>query len=1035
MKKQTFRIKTAIRPSDEINKITKNSIDSLKSYVNKQTWPQNFKKGIVRDEFLFDNNVIYLHYPMLFNEAFEVYDETLLKNLSIAGFFYFNAINLLDDFIDNTESIYFFETLEESNLLREHAIQLLTSIFPLDSKFWILWQQRRTEFAQAHLMNKDSKNKIKSISNYKAYANYKSAFAYSAIDALYTLSKLKNKDEVYKELIDTHFHFGTMLQVLDDLKDITDDLKQNQFNIINFDLNKKNKKGLNNDEIKSMLYDKGIISKYNHFGLKEGEKALKKILPLHLNYFRNVIQFIFNKIIIKDLNQEGFLSVFKTENRFALEPIPFKNITNENCIAMATQFILNKQKENGLWEDCFCNTGISDTWASAFLLSFLTKEIHSNKSDQLTKTIPLLKKQESFQKGWGYNTSWISDADSTTFVLLAFLNSKESIDLEVFNYWLTYQNSDGGFSKYNDINALQTVLFSPQIDVSGWMQSHLCVSSVAYYFLTKYDSKHPALKRLEEYIINSCTVESFYAYWWTDPIYIINYLLKGAKISGNKKIYTFCLSFLKTNYLNQKVLPKTILDNNFYLGLLLDILCKNPELKSKKQISYLYNLLLSRQKIDGSFESSYAMRTPAPNIINASENDIEYVKSNKGSNIIFKDYNRLLSTVVCLKAISLCTDFTIKHSSIELLFKESKLKKEAIVTVNKTEITSIPEISDSLYYLANEWESGYKKIKHIMDFSALNPVSKPHQEGDIFQRALTTTLLKTVVTNLGCIELNKIIEFEIDYLKSKKDSESGWRYFPNLIELPCDADSLAQIMQTFSEKSKEEFKQYFKEPLNKLIKSSKGGLFKTWIYSEKHIQVEKSNAERNWGVTHDVEVIANMGYAIQSNFDKLSFLNKREMLDVLKENALFIVNNQNIKGYWNAVWYEDIYYGTYVCLRFLIHFKEHIDVVTKALNFLIKTQNKDGSWGKPNQENTLSTAIVIMCLYETNYDNLYKEAILKASEFLISKKRKDGSYHSDNFIKMEIGRASGKVVNTIYYKSNIICTTYCVAALSYVFRK
>ncbi|MFH4966767.1 prenyltransferase/squalene oxidase repeat-containing protein [Gaetbulibacter sp. M240] len=346
------------------------------------------------------------------------------------------------------------------------------------------------------------------------------------------------------------------------------------------------------------------------------------------------------------------------------------------------------------------------------------------------------------------------------------------------------------------------------------------------------------------------------------------------------------------------------------------------------------------------------------------------------------------------------------------------------------------ELKLSLNYLVDNWEKGFYKLKHKMYFSPqLGFKSTPLQVGDIFQRAIIATHFKTIVNNIDAYELKDIINFEKEYLKSNKYNEVGWKYFPDLLELPCDSDDLAQIMQVFTGSNQEEIESLFKTPLTKLLKNSNEPLFKTWIYSTENNELEMQSTKNEWGDTHDVDVISNIGYAIFSNLNVLNFLVRNKSLEILKKNAIFVSNRQHKKGYWESTWYDDVYYGTYVSTRFLNSFQQHSDSVDKALMFLKKNQNVNGSWGNLKKKNLLNTAIVLLTFYESKKEESYKEAIVKGAEYILSNKNIDGSYSSDNFIKMEVGRSKDLPNKILYYKSDVLTTSYCLTALSYVYRK
>ncbi len=95
-------------------------------------------------------------------------------------------------------------------------------------------------------------------------------------------------------------------------------------------------------------------------------------------------------------------------------------------------------------------------------------------------------KNNKAEEIWGYNTTWIEDADTTNFVLLAFFYNNIEIDSKIIDSWSEYQLGNQGFSTYKNGKYLLDALGNEQIlNVDGWTNSHQCVSAVSFYFLVQ----------------------------------------------------------------------------------------------------------------------------------------------------------------------------------------------------------------------------------------------------------------------------------------------------------------------------------------------------------------------------------------------------------------------------------------------------------------------------------------------------------------------------------------------------------------------
>lgn len=120
----------------------------------------------------------------------------------------------------------------------------------------------------------------------------------------------------------------------------------------------------------------------------------------------------------------------------------------------------------------------------------------------------------------------------------------------------------------------------------------------------------------------------------------------GANKHKDKEIIELCVA----------IFPKQMTDlniNYFYKGLLLSSLCSIDNLfeEYKQVIKELYNQIISNQLPDGSWEGDYSLLMPHPSVLNVNEN-IKWIKDNKGTNIITKDFNRVFTTVSCLMGVS-----------------------------------------------------------------------------------------------------------------------------------------------------------------------------------------------------------------------------------------------------------------------------------------------------------------------------------------------------------------------------------------------
>lgn len=353
-----------------------------------------------------------------------------------------------------------------------------------------------------------------------------------------------------------------------------------------------------------------------------------------------------NRCVTNLLNVEGYIALYNSKKELSITKTHSVDIVDS--INKAYYFLYKRQQKDGSWLDMFNDAGSSDVWTTAFVISSL-KNITNDKFNIINKGIDYLKLNRISTGLWGYNKNWIYDADSSSFSILSIFNNYDKKVNKSLDEWLKYQNEDGGFSTYKNKEFLLSSLNSTNIKkVEGWLQSHFCVSAVAYFLMVelKYlDSHH--FKTLENYIIHSLKMNNLKSYWWTCDYYALYYILEASIKINNKNI-----SRKVEDILEEKIsqLPKL---NNFYNGFLIKSICISNRLYYKYQnlLIEIVDKMLANQFDDGSWEEGFSLKIPHPTVINPNVSTINYIKSDKGTNILVQDFNRIFSTTSILSAL------------------------------------------------------------------------------------------------------------------------------------------------------------------------------------------------------------------------------------------------------------------------------------------------------------------------------------------------------------------------------------------------
>jgi len=560
---------------------------------------------------------------------------------------------LIDNIFDNKNIKPNFQKYIIANICQEETIKILSRLFGESSDFWKTWNIRKLEYSKAYMLDKTIKT-IDDYSEFEKIADYKSAFGKIAIDSLYYLTQKKDPN-TYKTLLKSHKFFYTSFQILDDIMDYKEDSENGQLNISRSELTKylavKNEsiEDYTVEEQKKLIYLRGIASNLYNKAVNYINEALE-ILPTSIainSLWENELKRLHNTGITHLLNINGFLDVYNSKKELKYNLM--KTVKLSNAIICSENYVINKQQLNGNWNDFFSDAGISDIWVTSYIIFSLSKLKTSATPSVFVEARKFIKNNNLLNGLWGYNKMWIDDADSSSFALLALKNFELNDCL--LKKWFEYQNSDGGFRTYSNKNDLLSSLNSPIIkNVDGWLQSHFCVSAVAYLvFIELKITNKKKFKHLREYLINNLESEDeTLSYWWAEDIYAIYYILSGAVLFKDTQILKLCEKKV------ERLIEQDV-SNNYFKGLLLSTLCLTDFMfdKFNKNAIKLYYDIINNQYSDGSWNESYSLRIPHPSTLSIHNRINIWSKANKGTNILVKDHNRFFTTISCLTALNL----------------------------------------------------------------------------------------------------------------------------------------------------------------------------------------------------------------------------------------------------------------------------------------------------------------------------------------------------------------------------------------------
>lgn len=259
-------------------------------------------------------------------------------------------------------------------------------------------------------------------------------------------------------------------------------------------------------------------------------------------------------------------------------------------------------------------------WLSAFVGLYLIKSgINKTKLEITAQTIAI---RHSKKYGYGYNRSFIEDADSTAFVIL-FLQEfgYKRIVQKAKGFVKKHQYQDGGYSTYLE-KLVKKPLNRYGEDFSGWCMPCEDVTASVLQAIPDDDDAITYLKKQQKN-------NHWKTYWWTSDIYTTNQAIKALKKEDNSEAQEW-LSKQKTN-------------SAAYKAMIIESIIENRD--CEKITENYIKQLISSQNIDGSWESSELLLMPHPSNKNLQKDKNHILKP-------VKDQNRIFTTAVCIKALN-----------------------------------------------------------------------------------------------------------------------------------------------------------------------------------------------------------------------------------------------------------------------------------------------------------------------------------------------------------------------------------------------
>lgn len=622
-------------------------------FVRTLAVPVPVRAALLDPAFLAGNPGFYLYYPLLFTEALGAgaVPVTQLERLCLAGFLYYRSLiefdKLLDGNPDQPRSLH----LLTGQACGEEGIRLLAGLFADQPEFWVGWNGRKAEYVGAMLLEKKDEQTL-TPEAYEQLADGKSAFGKVAIDSVALLAGTAGS-AAHAALLDSHRAFSVGFQLLDDYVDFREDLANRQYNAAHHALAAHLGQSLADLRTQSHLV---VYKRFHLSGVAE------RILAQALNYldradalvqhlpaqgWRDVIYRKRKEVLLLKLQIEGYQRTLAARLQLATEYAPgTTDLVTASDRALA--YVTGQQNEDGSWQEIYNNAGLSNVWATGYIASHL-----GALAPEAVAAAGRFLQTHRQPEGWGYNTDWIADTDSTTCALLT-LHATDQLPAPDLTRWLSWQQPDGGFSTYADHNALRRSLDYGVDDVRGWTQSHPCVSALAYHLLSQVPGYDESACRLEAYLLTQRRANLWDSYWWTSEIYATTYVLRGRwrRHGPDALAWHTLAALLGQQHADGSFRDAYTAGSAFYTALVLSTLAAHPAVLARYRVEAeaAGRWLLAHQFTDGSFASTAALRIPAPHVRDVRRiTDWQY--AHRMTNIRTDDFMRLFSTAVAAQAL------------------------------------------------------------------------------------------------------------------------------------------------------------------------------------------------------------------------------------------------------------------------------------------------------------------------------------------------------------------------------------------------
>jgi len=305
--------------------------------------------------------------------------------------------------------------------------------------------------------------------------------------------------------------------------------------------------------------------------------------------------------------------------------------------------------------------------------------------------------------------------------------------------------------------------------------------------------------------------------------------------------------------------------------------------------------------------------------------------------------------------------------------------------------TSSPMAASAIAYLTQRLREGTYGLKAFTSDGSPCPV---HDMGHVFAGFFVTDALGSALSSA---------DREVLLSRVRAEKRDGlWGYCPSA---PLDADDTAFVLRTLlmlgQDVSVEPLAAFYRHDVL---------AFATFLSQAKaQLTIEPS-------------VYGNSQIHPEVNANIFRLLLDAERGDLV--NWDLVIKAQSTDGSWPAYFYPGKYYGTYMFMRLCSTREECASPMDRATDFLVRTQNADGSWGSPGNAHETALALNALACAGT-----IGAACEKGIAFLLNHQSEDGSWACDRVIWEFYRQQQPLIVWRALDTHRVVTTSLCLKAL------